>query len=56
VVLISLTEKGKKVYMRHKAFHKELVESIVNQLDDQEKILLQKVLSNLNQYFKEMQK
>lgn len=56
VVLISLTEKGKQVYMRHQKFHEELVEGIVNRLDDQEKILLEKVLSNLNQYFKEMLK
>ncbi len=56
VVLVSLTEKGKQVYRRHRRFHEELVESIVNRLDDDEKILLEKVLSNLNQYFKEMQK
>lgn len=56
VVLISLTEKGKQIFMKHQKFHEELVESIVNQLDEQEKILLQKVLSNLNHYFKEMQK
>lgn len=56
VVLISLTDKGKQVYRKHRGFHEELVESIVNRLDDDEKILLEKVLSNLNQYFKEMQK
>ncbi len=56
VVLVSLTEKGKLVYTRHREFHEELVQNIVNRLDDQEKILLEKVLSNLNQYFREMQK
>lgn len=56
VVLISLTEMGKAVYRKHQKFHEDLVESIVNRLDDQEKILLEKVLSNLNIYFKEMQK
>ncbi len=56
VVLVSLTEKGKMVYKKHREFHEELVESIVNRLDRDEKILLEKVLSNLNQYFKEMQK
>ncbi len=56
VVLISLTEKGKQIYRKHQRFHEELVESIVKQLDDEEKVLLQKVLSNLNHYFKEMQK
>ncbi len=56
VVLISLTERGKQVFRKHQRFHEELVESIVNRLNDDEKILLEKVLSNLNQYFKEMQK
>lgn len=56
VVLISLTEKGKQIYLKHQKFHENMVNSIVNQLDEQEKVLLEKVLSNLNQYFKEMQK
>lgn len=56
VVLISLTEKGKQIYRRHQKFHEEMVNSIVARLDEEEKVLLEKVLSNLNQYFKEMQK
>ena len=55
VVLVSLTEKGKQVYMKHQKFHEELVKSIVDRLDEREKILLEKVLSNLNGYFREMQ-
>ena len=56
VVLVSLTEKGKMVYIKHQKFHEELVESIVNRLDEEEKVLLEKVLSNLNRYFSKMQK
>ncbi len=56
VVLISLTEKGKTVYLKHQKFHEDLVKKIVNQLDDEEKILLEKVLSNLNKYFNETRK
>lgn len=56
VVLISLTEKGKNVFRVHQEFHKQLVNSIVDKLDQDEKVLLEKVLSNLNQYFKEMQR
>ena len=56
VVLISLTEKGRRLYTKHQKFHREMVESIVMRLNDEEKVLLEKVLSNLNQYFKEMQK
>ena len=52
---VSLTEKGKQVYMKHQKFHEELVKSIVDRLDEREKILLEKVLSNLNGYFREMQ-
>ena len=56
VVLVSLTEKGKMVSIKHQKFHEELVESIVNRLDEEEKVLLEKVLSNLNRYFSKMQK
>ena len=56
VVLISLTEKGKQIYMKHKKFHDDLVAGIVDQLDEQEKVLLKKVLLNLNQYLKEIKK
>lgn len=56
MVLISLTEKGKTVYLKHQKFHEDLVKKIVNQLDDEEKILLEKVLSNLNKYFNETRK
>ena len=50
VVLVSLTEKGRQIYKRHQRFHDELVQGIVSQLDEQEKVLLERILSNLNQY------
>ena len=55
VVLVSLTEKGKRVYRKHQQFHEELVQSIVAQLNDEEKVVLEKVLTNLNKYFKTLQ-
>jgi len=54
VVLVYLTEEGKRIYVLHKKFHQDLVNRIVNRLDDREKRLLEKVLVNLNQYLKEM--
>ena len=55
VVLVSLTEKGKRVYRKHQQFHEVLVQSIVAQLNDEEKVVLEKVLTNLNKYFKTLQ-
>lgn len=56
VVLVSLTDKGKRIYKKHQKFHEDMVKGIVKQLNEEEKVLLEKVLSNLNQYFKELQK
>ncbi len=53
VVLVSLTEKGRQIYERHQRFHDELVKGIVSQLDEQEKVLLERILSNLNQYIRD---
>ena len=53
VVLVSLTEKGRQIYERHQRFHDELVQGIVSQLDEQEKVLLERILSNLNQYIRD---
>jgi DNA-binding MarR family transcriptional regulator len=53
VVLISLTAQGKKAFKYHQQFHEEMIQSIVGQLDADEKKVLQKSLSNLNIFFKE---
>jgi DNA-binding MarR family transcriptional regulator len=53
VVLISLTTQGKKAFKYHQQFHEEMIQSIVGQLDADEKKVLQKSLSNLNIFFKE---
>lgn len=52
VVLISLTDKGKKVFAQHEQFHKEMVESVLGELTEEERVVLQKALINLNKYFK----
>ena len=51
VVLVSLTEKGKKAFLHHRQFHDKLVNEIVEQLSDEEKRVLEKALNRINQFF-----
>lgn len=53
VVLVSLTEKGKLIYRRHREFHENLVSGMLDQLDTNEIKVLEKVLQNLNKYIEE---
>lgn len=52
VVLVSLTEKGRKAFRQHQKFHQDMINAAVAQLNEQEKIILQKALSDLNQFFR----
>lgn len=51
VVLVSLSASGKEAYEYHQKFHKEMVEAIVENLDEEQKKILAKALSNLSGYF-----
>lgn len=51
VVLVSLTEKGKKAFLHHRQFHEKMVHEIVEQLSDEEKRVLEKALNRINQFF-----
>lgn len=53
VVLISLSEKGKKAYQYHRTFHENMVKATVEKLTEEEKQVLAKGLSNLQRYFEE---
>lgn len=55
VVLVSLTEKGKKAHEHHRLFHEHMIESIVEQLTEEEKKVLEKALNNMNRFFTEIQ-
>lgn len=55
VVLVSLTEKGRKAYVSHQRFHEEMVETITDELSEEEQIILEKALSRLNRFFREKQ-
>lgn len=55
VVLVSLTEKGKKAHEHHRLFHEHMIESIVEQLTEEEKKVLEKALNNMKRFFTEIQ-
>lgn len=52
VVLISLTEKGCRAYLRHQNFHQEMIDAIIKDLTEEEQFILGKALRNLNQFFR----
>lgn len=56
VVLVSLTDKGKKAFKQHQKFHEDMISAVVAQLDDDEKLILQKALVDLNTFFRSWQK
>lgn len=56
VVLISLTPKGRNAYEHHRKFHADMINTIVSELSEEEKVVLEKALSRFNQYFKGMLK
>lgn len=52
VVLVSLSEKGKRAYDHHKQFHEEMIEAILENLDEEEKQVLVKALNRLGDFFR----
>ena len=53
VVLVSLSESGKQAYEYHQKFHKEMVDTVLQDLDDKEKEVLAKALNGLSDYFRQ---
>ena len=51
VVLISLSEKGRRAYQRHELFHIKMIEAMRQGLDDGQCEILIQALSNLKRYF-----
>ena len=51
VVLVSLTEKGRKAFLHHQQFHEKMVYAIVEQLSEEERLVLEKALMRINQFF-----
>ena len=52
VVLVSLTEKGRKAFFHHEAFHQNMITDISEELSEEEKQVLAKALGKLNIFFK----
>lgn len=55
VVYISLSDKGKTAYSHHALFHKEMIEGVIKQLEDDELKVLIKALTKLNGWFRSWQ-
>lgn len=51
VVLISLTPKGKEAFLHHRRFHEQMIESIVEDLSEEEKLVLEKALRRILNHF-----
>ena len=51
VVLISLSEKGKRAYLHHRQFHDRMINVVVEELTEEEQQVLEKALRKLNQFF-----
>ncbi|MCT4597094.1 MAG: MarR family transcriptional regulator [Vallitalea sp.] len=54
VVLISLSDTGKKAYDHHEDFHKNMIEEIIAMLKDEEIEVFTTAVSNINKYFKKI--
>jgi DNA-binding MarR family transcriptional regulator len=54
VVLVTLTDKGRKAFFHHRDFHKKMIKSIVSGLSDDEMKIMIKCLTNLNEFLNEL--
>lgn len=54
VVLISLSEKGQKAYLHHRKFHEEMIDAVLKDLTEEEQGALEKALSKLTRFFREV--
>ncbi|MCR1841990.1 MarR family winged helix-turn-helix transcriptional regulator [Murimonas intestini] len=52
VVLISLTEKGKRAFGHHRKFHEDMIEATIQGLDPEETEVLVHSLTNLKEFFR----
>lgn len=55
VVLVSLTDRGKKAFLLHKKFHDEMIRAVLDGLDEEEQEVLRHSLGNLMGFFRGMQ-
>ncbi len=53
VVLVSLSEKGKRAYLHHQNFHARMIESVLEELTEEEQQVLGRALAKLNLFFRQ---
>ena len=53
VVLVSLSDKGKKAYLHHRKFHEDMIEAVVSEMSEEEQRVLEKALIKLITLFRE---
>ncbi|MBE6063252.1 MAG: MarR family transcriptional regulator [Clostridium butyricum] len=53
VVLIKLTKRGKLAYRIHEKFHKDMINTAIEGLDEEEEQILVSSLTKLNDFFKQ---
>lgn len=51
VVLVTLTEKGRKAFFHHRDFHKKMIRTIVKDLNEDEMKVLIRCMQKLDQFF-----
>ncbi|KAB1436602.1 MarR family winged helix-turn-helix transcriptional regulator [Candidatus Galacturonibacter soehngenii] len=52
VVLLSLSEKGKKAYHHHQKFHDDMIKATIKGLSKDETLVLVKAITNMTEFFK----
>lgn len=54
VVFVSLTEKGRRAYMHHESFHRDMIAKIKDGMNEQELTVMIYALAKMNDYFYEI--
>lgn len=52
VVYITLTEKGRKAYHHHEQFHRQMTNAVLEKLDEEETVVLVKLLEDITAFFR----
>lgn len=52
VVLLSLTKRGEAAFHHHAMFHRDMIQALISQIDQDEKEVLMKTLENLMNFLK----
>lgn len=53
VIFIELSEKGKRAYLHHQSFHKQMIEEMTKGLEKDEIVALSKALSKIDEWMQQ---